>query len=571
MTDFRSKPQYTLGLSCYYHDAAACLIRDGEVVAVAAEERFSRLKHDARFPKESIAFCLRQAGIEAGQLTAVAFYEKPILKFDRILTSQMASWPHSRNVMQAAFPVWMRQKLWVREHIRQYVPYNGEIFFFEHHESHAASAFYPSPFLSAAILTIDGVGEWASASIGLGQGNNVELLQELHYPNSLGLLYAAVTAYLGFEPNDAEYKVMGAAAYGNPIYASALRAHIDLKPDGSFCLNPQIFSWEREPAHVVAQLALIFDGPPREPESVMTDRFWNVAASVQSVVEEIILCMATHAQKITGQRQLCLAGGVALNVVAHRKIRQSGLFDATWVQPAAGDDGGALGAALLVEHRVHKKEKRWTMTHAFLGPSYSDNLILKTLESHQLSYRYLNANELCQTTAHLLAEQRVVGWFQGAMEWGPRALGHRSILADPRRLENRDMVNRAVKFREVFRPFAPAVLEEHAGEWFASTQPEPFMNCVVSVTKKGLDAVTHVDGTARLQTVSAKTDPLFTQLLQSFYTETGCPVLLNTSFNVRGEPIVCTPEDAVRCFLKTDMAALVIGSYLVLKSIQSPA
>ncbi len=561
-----SSSKYVLGISCYYHDAAAVLLKDGVIVAAAAEERFTRKKHDSGFPKQAIDFCLKEGGIDAAALRAVAFYDKPLLKFDRIVTSLLAAWPRSHTALAAALPVWMRQKLWVRGRIRKELGYRGDIFFFEHHESHAASAFYVSPFPEAAVLTIDGVGEWATASIARGVGTTLDVIEELHYPNSLGLLYASVTAFLGFETNDAEYKVMGAAAYGKPTYAPDILEHIDLKADGSFRLDPESFCWEEEVPQSVARLSRIFGLPPRQPESQMTEVYANVAASVQAVTEEITVRMARHAKEVTGMDRLCLAGGVALNVVAHRKIREAGIFTNTWVQPAAGDDGGALGAALLAHHRLLGGSRSPAMTHAAFGPEFSEEEIESVLQAAGLSYARLDDDRLFQEVARLLGEQHIIGWFQGRMEWGPRALGNRSILADPRRVENRDRVNAAVKFREPFRPFAPAVLKEDAGAWFDSDRPEPFMTNIARVIKQDIPAVTHVDGTARVQTVSDATNSRFAALLRVWKSHTGCSVLLNTSFNVRGEPIVCTPEDAIRCFERTGLSALAMGPFFLRKA-----
>ncbi len=587
---------YILGISAFYHDSAAALLKDGQLIAAAQEERFSRKKHDHSFPKNAIDYCLQEAGISASDLDFVVFYEKPFVKFNRILETYLTVAPKGLRSFLMAVPLWVGQKLWIPDLIKKNLDYDGTLLFSEHHESHAASAFFPSPFQKAAILTMDGVGEWATSSIGIGEGNSIQLLSELHFPHSLGLLYSAFTYFTGFKVNSGEYKLMGLAPYGEPKYLQIILDElIDLKEDGSFKLNMRYFNYLSGLTMTNRRFARLFGGPPRKPEAPLTQREMDLAASVQSVTEEIVLRMAKHVRQLTGQKYLCLAGGVALNCVANGKLLRSGLFDDIWIQPAAGDAGGALGAAYLAYYH-HLKQTRSVNNQtdrqngSYLGPSFSDREIEAFLRKEHAVYRHVDEAELLELTADLLRQGKVTGWFQGRMEFGPRALGNRSILADPRKADMQQILNLKIKFRESFRPFAPAVLEEEAAEWFEIDRPSPYMllTAFVHPSKRlpegtsqplqGLDrlkvrrslipAVTHVDYSARLQTVNQKTNPLFYRLLKTFRQKTGCPVLINTSFNVRGEPIVRTPQEAHACFLRTQMDVLVMGHFILLKSEQ---
>jgi carbamoyltransferase len=575
-----------LGLSCFYHDAAACLVRDGAVVAAAQEERFTRAKHDAAFPAHAAAYCLREGGITSAQLDAVAFYDKPFLTFERLLETYLAYAPAGLRSFLKAMPVWLKQKLWTPDLIAHELGFDGPILFTEHHESHAASAFFPSPFERAAVLTADGVGEWATTSYGAGEGNRMRLLAELHFPHSLGLLYSAFTYFCGFRVNSGEYKLMGLAPYGEPVYAQTILDELlDLKDDGSFKLNVRHFDFPVGLRMTGRAFERLFGGPPRAPEGPLTQREMDLARSVQAVTEEVMLRMARHVHRETGEKNLCLAGGVALNCVANGRLLREGPFERIWVQPAAGDAGGALGAALLAYYDRTGASRTVSpsdaMQGSFLGPAFSDDEIEAFLHERSVPYERLDEEALVERTAALLAEGKVVGWFQGRMEFGPRALGHRSILADPRGLDTQTLVNLKIKFRESFRPFAPSVLEERAEAVFALGDESPYMLLVGPVrgattggeglarrhhARSPVPAVTHVDGSARVQTVSAARDPRFHRLLQAFERRTGCPVLVNTSFNVRGEPIVCTPEDAYRGFRRTHMDALVLGPFLTTKS-----
>jgi carbamoyltransferase len=591
-----------LGISAFYHDSAACLVRDGEILAAAQEERFSREKHDAGFPRHAIDYCLREAGLsDASQLDLVAFYEKPFLKFERLLSTYLACAPRGWRSFLKAMPVWMKEKIWLKATLREELPFEGPLIFPEHHESHAASAFFPSPFERAAILTIDGVGEWTTTSVGRGEGNQVELLEELHFPHSLGLLYSAFTYYLGFRVNSGEYKVMGLAPYGEPKFRDLILSElIDLKSDGSFRLNLRYFDFMAGLTMTNRAFDKLFCGPPRKGEAELTQRHMDLARSIQAVAEEVMLRMARHAYELTGERHLCLAGGVALNCVGNGRILREGPFEKIWIQPAAGDAGGALGAALLGWHRYHKQPRqtrdgRDVQGGSFLGPAYQAAQFLK---EHAIPHTEMVAEELAPHVASLLESGNVVGWFQGRMEFGPRALGNRSILGDPRRSDMQEKLNLKIKFRESFRPFAPAVMEERAGDCFELETQSPYMLLVAPVKealrvndcsrrpvggeasdfaavlkqrRSTLPAVTHVDYSARVQTVSAATNQRFYELLDAFEQRTGCPVLVNTSFNVRGEPPVCTPEDAYRCFLKTEMDYLVLGNCLLDKESRSGA
>jgi carbamoyltransferase len=556
-----------LGISCFYHDSAAALLRDGELVAAAHEERFSRKRHDASIPVLATRYCLAEAGIEIGDLDYLVFYDKPFIKFERMLVTYLSTFPRSLPSFSKAMPLWLKEKLYVPKALG----YEGEILFAEHHQSHAASAFLPSPFEEAAILTLDGVGEWATATQGVGRGNKFELLRDIRFPHSLGLLYSAFTYYLGFKVNSAEYKVMGAAPYGDPKYVDAILEHlVDLREDGSFKLDMKYFAYDYGLTMTNRRFEKLFGHPRRKPESEMEQFHWDMAASVQKVTEEVVLRMVRDLHERTGLENLCMAGGVALNCVANGRVIREGPFRNLWVQPAAGDAGGALGAALFAEHCVLERPRRFRMDHAFWGPSFSDEEIRRFLEARGAPYRTLSRDEMIAETARCLDEdQAVVGWFQGRLEWGPRSLGSRSILADARNEENWKRVNLKIKFRESFRPFAPACLAEKASEWFDIDRESPYMLLVCQVAEgRSVPAVTHVDGSARLQTVTRTAHPEFHDLITAFDERTGCPVVINTSFNVRGEPIVCTPEDAYLCFMRTQMDVLVLGNQILRKEDQ---
>ncbi len=586
-----------LGISAYYHDSAACLVRDGELVAAAQEERFTRKKHDFAFPNNAVAYCLREAGLGgADELDHVVFYDKPMVKFERLLETYLAYAPHGIGSFIKAMPLWLKQKLWMREHLREELDYDGQILFTEHHESHAASAFFPSPFEQAAILTIDGVGEWATASLGVGEENRIRILKEIHFPHSLGLLYSAFTYFTGFKVNSGEYKLMGLAPYGEPKYVDLiLEQLIDLKDDGSYKLNLKYFDYCAGLRMTNRRFAKLFGGPPRKPESKLTQREMDLAASVQVVTERAMLNMARFAQQQTGSRNLVLAGGVALNCVGNGKILRDGPFDEVWIQPAAGDAGGALGAALFVHHQLLDGPRRVEggrdlQRATLLGPGFDDAEIGRFIEQQGIrARRFEDFDELAGRVAAILEQEAVVGWFQGRMEFGPRALGSRSIIGDPRSREMQTKMNLKIKFRESFRPFAPSVLRERVGEYFELDSGSPYMLLVAGVQHQrrlpvdnngalGLDklkvirstvpAITHVDYSARVQTVAREDNPRYHRLIERFYEKTGCPVIVNTSFNVRGEPIVCTPEDAYRCFTRTNMDYLVLGSYLIDKQEQ---
>jgi len=588
-----------LGISAFYHDSAACLVKDGEIVAAAQEERFTRKKHDSDFPKHAIDYCLQQGGINGHALDYVGFYDKPFLKFERILENYLGVAPLGWRSFMTAMPVWVKEKLFTREIIRRELGgYEGPVLFSEHHESHAASAFYPSPFDKAAVLTIDGVGEWATSSYGIGRGKDVELLAELHYPHSLGLLYSAFTYYTGFRVNSGEYKLMGLAPYGEPRYVDLILDKVlELKDDGSFKLNMKYFNYLHGLTMTNGAFGKLFGGPPRKPESKLTQREMDIAASIQKVTEKIVLRMVRHLHRETGLENLCLAGGVALNCVANGRILREGPFKRLWIQPAAGDAGGALGVALLIHHKIlgHERTPREgdSMEGSFLGPEFSDEDIKAYLDSAGAVYTRLAYEEVITRTAELLAKEKVVGWFQGRMEFGPRALGSRSILGDPRSKKMQSVMNLKIKFRESFRPFAPSVLREHVGENFELDRDSPYMLLVAPVREErripmsetqenlfgierlnsprsDIPAVTHVDYSARVQTVHRDTHPVYYDLLQEFSRLTGCAVVVNTSFNVRGEPIVCTPEDAYLCFMRTEMDHLALGSYLLEKASQPP-
>ena len=575
-------PTYILGISAFFHDSAACLLRDGEIVAAAQEERFTRRKGDARFPAHASAYCLSEAGITPTDLRAVGFYDKPLLKFDRLLESYLAIAPRGFRSFLRAAPVWSAEKLFTDRQIRDELGgFEGDVLYAEHHESHAASAFFPSPFEEAAILTIDGVGEWATASIGAGRGRDIELLRELRWPDSLGLLYSAFTQYLGFRVNSGEYKVMGLAPYGEPTHvATILDRLVDLREDGSFTLDQRYFDYVGGLSMTSHAFHELFGGPPRVPESALTQREMDLARSVQEVCEEIMLRMARTAHELTEMDALCLAGGVALNAVGNGRIAREGPFAELWIQPAAGDAGGALGVAQLVHHRHFEQPRRVltrsdassgtrdAMRGALLGPAFSSDEIERTLAMLGAPFVRLSREDLLDRVADLLEQEMVVGWFHGRMELGPRALGSRSILADPRSPTMRTRLNAAIKLREGFRPFAPSVLRERAAEWFALQGDSPYMALVAPLREDRrapvtVPAVVHVDHSARLQTVDRDTSPDFHALLERFEARTGCPMLVNTSFNVRGEPIVCTPSDAYRCFMRTEIDHLVLWPFLL--------
>ncbi|MFN7914615.1 MAG: carbamoyltransferase [Vicinamibacterales bacterium] len=585
-----------LGISAFYHDSAAALIRDGVVVAAAQEERFSRKKHDERFPTHAVKYCLDEAGITTGDLTHVVFYEKPLLKFERLLETYLAYAPSGFNSFRRAIPTWLADKLHLPRLLDRGLngEYRGRYVFTEHHESHAASAFFPSPFEDAAILTIDGVGEWATATVGVGRGNHIELLQELQFPHSLGLLYSAFTYYTGFQVNSGEYKVMGLAPYGEPRFKDLILEHlIDLKEDGSFRMDMQYFNYCQGLTMTGPKFHALFGGPPRKPESHLTQRDMDLAASVQAVTEEIVRRMARHVHRKTGMKRLCLAGGVALNCVANGIVQREGPFEELWIQPASGDAGGALGAALFVWHQLlgHQRVPGATDSQrgSLLGPRFSNDAIASAIAQAGLSSHYYADDEMTTQVAALLGSEKVVGWFRGRMEFGPRALGARSIIGDARSDQMQSVMNVKIKFRESFRPFAPSVLRESASDYFEFDQgaESPYMLLVAPVrenkriaeSKDGLwglellkqkrsvvPAITHVDYSARLQTVDAQRNPEYYALLKRFQQDTGCPLIINTSFNVRGEPIVCTPDDAIRCFLHTDIDALVLENHLLLKT-----
>ncbi len=578
---------YILGISAFYHDSAACLLKDGDIVAAAQEERFTRKKHDAAFPRQAIGYCLREAGITMAQVHYVAFYEKPFIKFERLLMTYLTYAPRGLGSFLKAMPVWLKEKIFIKELIKDELQFTGEIIFSEHHESHAASAFFPSPFQKAAIITLDGVGEWTTTSWGAGEGNAIELKSELHFPHSLGLLYSAFTYYAGFRVNSGEYKLMGLAPYGRPKYAELIRKElVDIKPDGSFRLNMTYFNYPVGLTMTNARFHKLFGGEPRKPETKITQKHMDIAASIQKVTEEIMVNIANHVREQTGMDHLCLAGGVALNCVGNGKILKQTPFKNIWIQPAAGDAGGALGAALIVWHRYLDKPRRADGVHdnqkgSLLGPDV-DGDIKALADAKGWVYEYLSDEDLPARVAQLIAEEKVIGLCRGRMEFGPRALGSRSIIGDARSEKMQSVLNLKVKFRESFRPFAPAVLKERCAEYFDLGGESPYMLLVADVKEgKRLDArstgegigllkakrsvipaVTHVDYSARVQTVDEERNPLFYRLIKAFEKRTGSPVVINTSFNIRGEPIVCSAHDAYRCFMCTNMDYLLVGNYL---------
>ena len=598
---------HILGLSAYYHDSAAALIQDGQILAAAQEERFTRRKHDARFPINAIGHCLNNAGISPNEIDYVVFYDKPFLKFERLLETYLAFAPKGFNSFRKAIPLWLKEKLFQKKLLCEELNKCGfegnlanRLLFSEHHLSHAASAFFPSPFSRSAILTMDGVGEWATSSFALGKENKIEIHKEIHFPHSIGLLYSAFTYYIGFKVNSGEYKLMGLAPYGEPKYAQRILDHlIDLKTDGSFRLDLSYFNYCTGLTMTSTRFHDLFGAPPRPAESQLTQKHMDIAASIQKVTEEVVLRLSRSLIKETGEKNLCLAGGVALNCVANGKILREGFQDNLWIQPASGDAGGALGAALAGYH-LHLEEPRQltasgdSMQGSYLGPIFSDEEIAKRLEGVGAQFEVLQEDEFIRSCVGILEKGKAVGWFQGRMEFGPRALGARSIIGDARSPQMQSVLNLKVKFRESFRPFAPSVLREDVSEWFDLDADSPYMLLVADIAKKyqrpmtdeqkqlfgieklnvprsDIPAITHVDYSARIQTVHRETNPRYHKLLSVFKSRTGCPVLVNTSFNVRGEPIVCTPEDAFRCFMGTGIEALAIGNCLLRKEAQPPS
>jgi carbamoyltransferase len=597
-----------LGISAYYHDAAACLVIDGEIVAAAQEERFTRKKHDANFPVNAIGFCLGHSNIAPGEIDHVVFYDKPFLKFERLVETYLAYAPKGFKSFATSLPVWLKDKLFQKTVIIDALKnlwgkdgrWEEKLLFSEHHLSHAASAYFPSPFDRAAVLTMDGVGEWTTTSLAVGRGHELAVHKEIHFPHSVGLLYSAMTYYTGFKVNSGEYKVMGLAPYGDPKYAKIIKDHlIDLKDDGSFALDMQYFDYCTGLTMTNEKFDALFGGPPRKQESTLTQREMDLAASIQVVVEEVVLKLARGIAKTTGEKNLCLAGGVALNCVANGKLLRERIFERLWIQPAAGDAGGALGAALGAYHIMLNRPRKLTngidaMKGAYLGPEFSQQEIMERLTRCGAVFDILTEDEVVAQTAQALANGKAVGWMSGRMEFGPRALGGRSIIADPRSPTMQKLLNLKVKYRESFRPFAPSVLREDVSRWFEMDDDSPYMLLVADVVKArrrdmsaeeqalfGIDklnvprseipAVTHVDYSARVQTVHKETNPRYYALIERFKAITGCPVLVNTSFNVRGEPIVCTPEDAFRCFMGTGLDVLVVGNALLSKAAQTQA
>ncbi|GMV91656.1 MAG: carbamoyltransferase [Candidatus Hydrogenedentota bacterium] len=579
-----------LGISAFYHDSAACLLQNGDISAAVQEERFTRQKHDPRFPDLAVAYCLEQAGLTIDDIDCVVFYDKPFVKFERLLMTYIATAPKGLASFISQMPFWLKEKLFTRNTIRRQLGYQGEILFTTHHQSHAAAAFFPSPFEEAAIVTVDGVGEWATSTYGVGRGNHVEILKQINFPHSLGLLYSAFTYFTGFKVNSGEYKLMGLAPYGKPKYVDIIRRElIDIKDDGSFRLNMEYFDYCAGLRMTNERFAELFGGPRREPESKITGREMDLARSVQVVIEDALLAIARTAHKETGARNLALAGGVALNCVANGRLLREGPFDEIWIQPSASDAGNALGCALFAWHQIYGNARtpdRRRQKATYLGPAFTDENIESYLVEERIPHQRLGENELCERVAGLLAEEKVVGWFQGRLEFGPRALGARSILADPRSRDMQFTLNVKIKFRESFRPFAPSVLREHVSDYFELDRESPYMLLVADVKKdrrrkltkrereasgfeklrvvrSDIPAVTHVDNSARIQTVDREDNPLFHELISQFHRRTGCPVLINTSFNVRGEPIVCTPREAYACFMRTRMDYLVLGPFLL--------
>jgi len=597
-----------LGISAYYHDAAACLVRDGEIIAAAQEERFTRKKHDAEFPIHAIGYCLEEAGIKPHEVDHVVFYDKPFLKFERLLETYLAYAPRGFKSFATSLPVWLKDKLFQKSVISKAfkdlwgkeIDWSERLLFSEHHLSHAASAFFPSPFEEAAVLTMDGVGEWTTTSLAIGKGNQLSVMKEIQFPHSIGLLYSAFTYYTGFRVNSGEYKVMGLAPYGEPKYADLIKKHlIDIREDGSFSLDMSYFNYTTGLTMTSAKFHDLFGAPPRQPESELTQREMDLAASIQAVTEEVVIKLARGVAQETGLKNLCLAGGVALNCVANGKLLREGIFENLWIQPAAGDAGGALGAALGAYHLMLNQPRKKPqgmdgMRGSYLGPQYSQQEVAQRLTEVGAVVESLSEEEMIERTAQALADGKAVGWHQGRMEFGPRALGGRSIIADPRSPTMQKLLNLKVKYRESFRPFAPSVLREDVAEWFEIDTDSPYMLLVADVAKdkriemtkaqealfgieklniarSEIPAVTHVDYSARIQTVHSETNPRYYKLIKRFKELTGCPVLVNTSFNVRGEPIVSTPEDAFRCFMGTELDVLVVNDVFCKKEAQTNA
>ena len=602
-----------LGVSAFYHDSAAALVVDGKIVAAAQEERFTRKKHDDGFPTEAVRYCLEEGDLSLAEIDHIAFYDKPFLKFERLLETYLAFAPRGFKSFRTAMPVWMKEKLFQKNLLKKELEktakaidpdvklkgIDSRLLFAEHHQSHAASAFFPSPFEEAAVLTIDGVGEWATTSLGVGKGHDLTMLKEIHFPHSLGLLYSAFTYYTGFKVNSGEYKIMGLAPYGEPKYADLIFDNlIDLKEDGTFRLDQRYFDYCTGLTMTNERFDELFGGPPRVSEELVTQREMDLAASVQAVTEEVMIRLTRSIRKETDQKNLCLAGGVALNCVANGKVLRDGAFENIWIQPASGDAGGALGAALVGYHGFKRQPRKLNgamdgMKGSYLGPAYDQGQIEAQLKKAGAVFETLSEAEMIEKTAKALADGKAVGWFQGRMEFGPRALGGRSILGDARSPTMQRTLNLKVKYRESFRPFAPSVLREHVGEWFEHEGDSPYMLIVadvaedkrrrmnadeeglfgiekLNVPRSQVPAVTHVDYSARIQTVHEETNPTYHKLLTAFHGETGCPILVNTSFNVRGEPIVCTPEDAFRCFMGTEIEMLVVGNTVMDKADQDP-
>ncbi len=588
-----------LGISAFYHDSAACLVRDGKIVAAAQEERFSRIKHDYKFPEDAIQYCMKEGKLQAADLDYVVFYDKPFIKFERILETYLSFVPKGWASFLMAMPLWLKRKLHMPTLIRKSLNYEGKILFPEHHESHAASAFFPSPFKRAAFLTMDGVGEWTTTSWGVGDGNKIRIDYEIKFPHSLGLLYSAFTYFTGFKVNSGEYKVMGLAPYGEPKYVDVIRKElIDIKEDGSFKLNLDYFTYPYGLTMTGRAFEKLFGGPNRKPEAKLTQREMDLARSIQVVTEEVMMRTARHIHKVTGEKYLCLAGGVALNCVGNGRILREGPFEDIWIQPAAGDAGGALGAALFVWHQLLNNERVvdgcTDLQHgSYLGPAYGEAEIKQFLDSNGYPYEYIGDGRLTGRVADIIADEKVIGWFEGRMEFGPRALGSRSIIGDARSPKMQSQMNLKIKYRESFRPFAPSVLMEDADRYFELDRPSPYMLLVAYVDRKirrkmtdeeqrlwGIDklnvvrsdipAITHVDYSARIQTVHKETNPLYYDMIREFKNKTGCGVIVNTSFNVRGEPIVQSPQDAYLCFMRTEMDYLVLGPFLLDKKKQPP-
>ena len=599
---------YILGISAFYHDSAACLLKDGKIIAAAQEERFTRKKHDLAFPKNAIQYCIKEANIEASDLSNIVFYEKPFVKFERLLETYLAFAPKGFKSFIKAMPIWIKEKLFQKTNIVNElndilcddVEWKDRLLFSEHHLSHAASAFYPSPFESAAILTLDGVGEWTTTSYAVGNGSELKVLKEIHFPHSLGLLYSAFTYYTGFRVNSGEYKVMGLAPYGEPKYANLIKENlIDIAEDGSFQLDMSYFDYATGLTMTNKKFDLLFGGPPRESEAELTQREMDLAASIQKVTEEIVVLIGRSIANETNEKNLCLAGGVALNCVANGILLREKIFENIWIQPAAGDAGGALGAALSIWYQHLSNERKLPLARdgmqgSYLGPEFTDEEIEFDLKKYGAVYKKYDETGIINSVAELLADEKAIGWMQGRMEFGPRALGGRSIIADPRSHKMQKQLNLKVKYRESFRPFAPSVLNEDVSEWFDPSTESPYMLLVadvredkrrkmtsdeealfgidkLNVPRSSVPAITHVDYSARIQTVHADTNPRYHAVISKFKEKTNCPIVVNTSFNVRGEPIVCTPKDAFKCFMGTEMDALAVGNFLLLKEEQDPS